>query len=349
STRKEAEALYNKLKNKGYKVGVYHAGLSDEDRKRVQEDFSFDNIDIIVATNAFGMGIDKSNVRFVIHYNIPKNMEAYYQEAGRAGRDGEESECILLFSPQDIHIQKYFIDESLLPPDRKNYEYNKLRAMVDYCYTSKCLRAFILEYFGEIDVMDKCNNCSNCNDNREVKDITIEAQKIFSCVYRMKERFGVNMVGDVLKGSKNKKVLSAGLNELSTYGIMSEFSQKQIVALINKLIADEYLLTTDDKYPIVKLKPKSYNVLKGKEPVFMKVTKAIKKPKADNMLLEILKSLRKEISQREGVPPFMIFHDSTLKELSEYMPADKDSLLKIKGVGERKAEVYGDRFIDTIN
>ncbi len=205
STRKEAESLYNKINKKGYKVGVYHAGLGDEERKKTQEDFSFDNIEIIVATNAFGMGIDKSNVRFVIHHNIPKNMEAYYQEAGRAGRDGEESECILLFSPNDIRLQKYFIDESFLSPERKNNEYNKLRAMVDYCYTSKCLRSYILEYFGEDALEEKCNNCSTCNDNREEKDITLEAQKIFSCVYRMKERFGVNMVADVLRGSKNKK------------------------------------------------------------------------------------------------------------------------------------------------
>ncbi|ACQ54754.1 DNA helicase RecQ [Clostridium botulinum] len=348
STRKEAESLYNKINKKGYKVGVYHAGLNDEERKKTQEDFSFDNIEIIVATNAFGMGIDKSNVRFVIHHNIPKNMEAYYQEAGRAGRDGEESECILLFSPNDIRLQKYFIDESFLSPERKNNEYNKLRAMVDYCYTSKCLRSYILEYFGEDALEEKCNNCSTCNDNREEKDITLEAQKIFSCVYRMKERFGVNMVADVLRGSKNKKLLSLDLDGVSTYGIMEEFTQKDIVALMNKLIADDYMVTTDDKFPVVRLRPKSYDVLKGKEIVSIKVSKIEKKVKVDNELFEILKQLRKEISQEESVPPFMIFPDATLKELSEYMPTKEEDLLKIKGIGERKAKVYGERFIEAI-
>ncbi|ACA45982.1 DNA helicase RecQ [Clostridium botulinum] len=348
STRKEAESLYNKINKKGYKVGVYHAGLNDEERKKTQEDFSFDNIEIIVATNAFGMGIDKSNVRFVIHHNIPKNMEAYYQEAGRAGRDGEESECILLFSPNDIRLQKYFIDESFLSPERKNNEYNKLRAMIDYCYTSKCLRSYILEYFGEDALEEKCNNCSTCNDNREEKDITLEAQKIFSCVYRMKERFGVNMVADVLRGSKNKKLLSLDLDGVSTYGIMEEFTQKDIVALMNKLIADDYMVTTDDKFPVVRLRPKSYDVLKGKEIVSIKVSKIEKKVKADNELFEILKQLRKAISQEESVPPFMIFPDATLKELSEYMPTKEEDLLKIKGIGERKAKVYGERFIEAI-
>ncbi|WP_251860034.1 DNA helicase RecQ [Clostridium sp. Marseille-Q2269] len=348
STRKEAESLYNKISKKRYKVGVYHAGLNDEERKQTQEDFSFDNIEIIVATNAFGMGIDKSNVRFVIHHNIPKNMEAYYQEAGRAGRDGEESECILLFSPNDIRLQKYFIDESFLSPERKNNEYNKLRVMIDYCYTSKCLRSYILEYFGEEALEEKCNNCSNCNDNREEKDITLEAQKIFSCVYRMKERFGVNMVADVLRGSKNKKLLSLDLDELSTYSIMEEFTQKDIVAIMNKLIADDYMITTDDKFPVVRLRPKAYDVLKGKEVVFIKVSKIEKKVKVDNELLDKLKQLRKQISQEESVPPFMIFPDATLKELSEYMPTKDEELLKIKGIGERKAKVYGERFIKAI-
>ncbi|MBI6874272.1 DNA helicase RecQ [Clostridium aciditolerans] len=348
STRKEAESLYSKLNQKGYKVGVYHAGLSENQRNQVQEDFSFDNIDIIVATNAFGMGIDKSNVRYVIHYNIPKNMEAYYQEAGRAGRDGEDSECIILFSPKDIQVQKYFIDESNMSEERKNYEYNKLRVMVDYCYTSKCLRAYILQYFGEIEVMENCGNCSNCNDTREEKDITLEAQKIFSCVYRMKERFGVNMIADVLKGSENKKVLSASLDRLSTYGIMKEFTQKQISSLINKLIADEYLSITDDAYPVVKLKPNSYAVLKNQEKVFMKISKVQKAVKIDNELFAVLSALRKEISLKENIPPFMIFHDSTLKEMSEYMPSDLESLLLIKGVGERKAEVYGKYFLEAI-
>jgi len=187
ATRREAETVYINLKKRIINAALYHAGLSDSDREKAQEDFSYDNVDVIVATNAFGMGIDKSNVRYVIHYNMPKNIEAYYQEIGRAGRDGEASECILLFSPKDIQTQKYFIDMRELNPVKKAQEYNNLRAMVDYTYTSMCLRKYILEYFGEENIKDSCNNCSVCNDDRETIDLTIEAQKIFSCVYRMKE------------------------------------------------------------------------------------------------------------------------------------------------------------------
>lgn len=348
STRKEAEQLYNKIQNKGYKVGIYHAGLSDEERKKAQEDFSFDNIDIMVATNAFGMGIDKSNVRYILHYNIPKNMEAYYQEAGRGGRDGEPSECILLFSPKDIQTQKFFIDESSLSGERKNYEYGKLRAMVDYCYTSKCLRAYILSYFGEEDLPDNCGNCSNCKDEREEVDITLDAQKIFSCVYRVKERFGVNIIAEVLKGSQNKKLLSLKLDEVSTYGIMKEFTIKHIVTMINKFLAEGYLDITEDMYPVVKLTPKAYRVLKSEEKVFMKVNKVNKLVNTDNGLFDVLRALRKDISEKEGIPPFMVFSDATLRELSQYMPSDEASLLSIKGIGERKAETYGKRFLEAI-
>lgn len=348
STRKESENVYIYLKKQGYSVGLYHAGLSESDRAEVQEDFSYDNIEIIVATNAFGMGIDKSNVRFVIHYNMPKSIEAYYQEAGRAGRDGEPSECILLFHPKDVQTQKYFIEETVSSEERKLYEYNKLQTMIDYCHTSKCLRKYILEYFGEKDVVDDCGNCSICNDDREVVDITIDAQKIFSCIYRMKEQYGVNMVAEVLRGSKNQKILDQKLNELSTYGIVKNYTKKQIVDIINKLIADGYLRVTEAQYPVVKLMQKAVPVLKGQEKVFMKINKPKKKVEEGNKLFILLRELRKEIALREKVPPYIVFTDGSIREMSEYMPETKDEMLSIKGVGEHKFEKYGEEFIDAI-
>ena len=341
ATRREAESLYNYFSGKEIKVGLYHAGMSDEERNKAQDAFIYDDIDLIIATNAFGMGIDKSNVRFVIHYNMPKNMEAYYQEAGRAGRDGEESECILLFSPGDVQTQKYFIDASNLSEDLKAIEYQKLQKMVDYCHTSSCLRKFILEYFGEESLEEKCNNCSICCDNRQIQDITIEAQKIISCVYRAKERYGKNMIIDILKGSKGKKIIENKLHELSTYGIMSTEKRETINLITNKLCADGYLKMTEEQYPVLKLTPKSIDVLKNQVKVYMKIDKIEERNLTDNELLELLKNLRKNISNREGLPPYIVFHDSTLKEIAKKMPTRKEDLLTIKGCGEKKVGLYG--------
>lgn len=348
STRREAENVYRFIKEDGHKVGLYHAGLSDEERTSAQEEFIYDKLDIMVATNAFGMGIDKSNVRYVIHYNIPKNIEAYYQEAGRAGRDGEPGECILLFNPGDIQTQKYFIDISNLDEKRKNFEYKKLQDMVDYCYTSTCLRKYILEYFGEKNVKDNCGNCSICCDNKELRDITIEAQMILSCVYRIKERYGKNMVIDILKGSENKKVMENRLNQVSTYGLMKSYKRDDIQLMLNKLIADGYLKLSQDGFSVIKLVPKSYSVLKSKEKVVMRLEKTEKIAAIETDLLTKLKKLRKEISEREKLPPYVVFHDTTLNEICAKLPTNKEQMLEIKGIGDKKLEKYGEEFLKVI-
>ncbi|MCB2339847.1 DNA helicase RecQ [Clostridium estertheticum] len=348
ATRKETNNLYELLHKKGYNVGKYHAGLNDEERKQNQEKFLYDDINIIIATNAFGMGIDKSNVRYVIHYNLTKSMEAYYQEAGRSGRDGEPSECVLLFSAADVLLQKFFIEQSTVAPERKVNEYKKLQAMVDYSHTTRCLRKFILEYFGEENVQDKCDNCSTCNDESELVDITIEAQKIFSCILRMKERYGTSLIADVLRGSKNKKVLELGFDKLSTYGIIKQYTVKEIRDLINVLTAEEYLSLADGQFPVVHLKERAVLVLKNKEKVYQKVDKKKAKVVKDTGLFEILRSLRKEISEREKVPPYIVFADSALREMSEYFPVNEKEMLNIKGVGESKLNKYGEEFIQVI-
>ncbi len=348
ATRKEVDNLYTLLHKKGYSVGKYHAGLADSERQHYQERFIYDDIGIMVATNAFGMGIDKSNVRYVIHYNMPKSMEAYYQEAGRAGRDGENSECILLFGAQDPLLQRYLIEQTTVDTDRKSHEINKLQTMVDYCHTPECLRKFILTYFGEKNVKTECDNCSNCNDDNELTDITLDAQKIFSCIMRMKERYGTTLVASVLKGSKDKKVLQLGFDSLSTYALLKTYTIQEIRDSINRLIATDYLALTDSEYPVVKLTAKAAVVLKGQAKVWQKVPRRPQKITADNSLFETLRALRKEIADREKVPPYLVFADSTLKEMSEYCPTDRNGLLSIKGVGEVKLTKYGQEFLELL-
>lgn len=347
ATRKEVDGLYERLQKKGYAVGRYHAGLSDEERRRQQDKFLYDDIRVMVATNAFGMGIDKSNVRYVIHYNMPASIEAYYQEAGRGGRDGEPSECILLFGPQDALLQKFLIDKSVQSPERKQLELHKLQEMVDYCHTPDCLRNYILRHFGETPVTDNCGNCANCADDSEVVDITIDAQKVFSCVYRLHERYGITTVAGVLKGANNQRIRQLGLDQLSTYGLFADRSLAEIKVLIQRLAATDYLTLTDSDYPVVKLTPKSIPVLKNQAQVWQK-TLAPRRQAPDDTLFEKLRELRRTIAQREQVPPYVVFADSTLKEMSLYRPTDEAGMRRIKGVGELKLKKYAKEFLAVI-
>ncbi|MBP3040775.1 DNA helicase RecQ [Bacillaceae bacterium Marseille-Q3522] len=350
SSRKETDQIYQFLKKQSFPVAKYHAGLSDEERKKAQNQFVHDDLPIMIATNAFGMGIDKSNVRYVIHYNMPRNIEAYYQEAGRAGRDGLESECYLLFSQQDVHLQKFFIEDSGLSYEKKEQEFYKLNQMTLYCHTEQCLQGYMIHYFDEHSIAGQCGKCSNCNDKREKIDITKEAQMIFSCIKRMGESYGVTLVAQVLKGSNNKRIRSFHFDRLSTYGLLKQLSEKDIIEMINYMLAEGYLQLTDGKFPVVKLTKKAVPVLKNAETISMRKSIPLQTMGTDTNeeLFQSLRAVRKKLADEEGVPPFVIFADTTLKEMSKYYPTEESAMLQIKGIGQIKYDKYGEIFCGAI-
>lgn len=347
ATRKEVDGLYYYLKDLGYDVLKYHGGLKDSEKEFYQDEFLNENSNVMIATNAFGMGIDKSNIRYIIHFTIPKNIEGYYQEIGRAGRDGFSAKCYLFFNRADIRTLEYLI-YTTVQLNRKEIEIKKLQQMIDFCETKECLRAFILRYFGEQNIREYCTNCSNCLSNDELRDYTIEAQKVLSCVYRSKERYGISVLIDVLRGMVGPKIINDKLNQLSTYGIMKDYSSKFIRDFIKVLIEYGYVSLRQGTYSMLQLNEKSYKILKSDLKVVLKLEADNEEKVLNNMLFNKLKLWRRDIAIQEGVKPYIIFSDATLIELCNKLPQNEEELLEIRGMGEKKFKKYGEKLIELL-
>ncbi|MGL4403158.1 MAG: DNA helicase RecQ [Fusobacteriaceae bacterium] len=350
STRKEVDNLYAYLNLKGFSVGKYHAGMTDEERSRTQEEFVKDDLKIIVATNAFGMGIDKSNVRFVIHRNIPKDIESYYQEVGRVGRDGAPGEAVLLFYEEDEGVQKYLIENNTdFTFKLKPHKLKKLDKMVDYAYLESCYREYILKYFGERRIKNYCGNCQNCSTVKDIEDFTLEAQKVFSCVGRAKESIGVSSLVNILMGRIDTKLEKKGFRNLSTFAIMKDSDRGWLEEFINFLISEKYITQSAGSFPILLLEKKAYEVLKNEKRVRRRDSEKISFEYYNNEIFQKLLSLRKEIAREEKVAPYNIFSDLTLIELAEQKPETRWDMLKIRGIGNQKFKNYGERVMEVIN